>query len=53
MTREQKINMILDILGTADYDLAKSYKKDTAEDPELVDEYIQELIDLVDGHLDA
>ena len=38
MNKQQIKAMIIDILGTADYDLAKSFDPETAEEPEYAEE---------------
>jgi len=51
MTKQQIKEMIMDILGTADYDLAKSYDPETAEEHEYAEENMQKLITLTEKHL--
>lgn len=51
MTRIQIKEMIISLLGQVDYDLMKSYKPETAEDPEYAEECMEKLIDLVASHL--
>ena len=47
MERNIAINMILEVLACADYDLAKQYAKTSAEVPEEVDDNLQELLEVV------
>jgi hypothetical protein len=51
MTRKQIEKMILAILGRADYDLAKCYRVETAEDPETVSDNMSVLVEIVEEHL--
>jgi hypothetical protein len=51
MTKKQIKEMILAILNQADYDLAKSYQKETAEEPETVDENMGVLVDIAEEHI--
>lgn len=52
MTQDQLEEMILDIISAADYDLAKSYRKDSAEEPDLVDEMMSELCSIARAHME-
>ena len=47
MNRTQIKDLIFLILGQADYDLAKSYDPETAEEPDYAAENLEELIDVV------
>lgn len=51
MTRKQIRDMILALLGRADYDLMKSFLPETAEEPEYAAEELEELIDLAENHI--
>lgn len=51
MTRAEIKNLIMVILGVADYDLMKSYDPKTAEEPEYAKDCMEELIDAVEAHL--
>lgn len=52
MKREKAIDMIKDIISRADYDLGKQYSEATAEDPDSVEGYIQELLTIVEMYID-
>ena len=45
--------MIHDLLNAIDYDIAKSYKEETAEEPESVEESMDELRAIVRQHVSA
>jgi hypothetical protein len=51
MTPSQIKNMILDLFNEIDYDIAKQYVFETAEEPEYVEANLQRLLDIVDKHL--
>ena len=51
MTREQISEMILAILGRADYDLAKCYQEETADEPDTVEENMGVLVDIAEEHI--
>jgi len=51
MTRDQIKDMIMAILGQADYDLMKSYDPETAEEPEYAESEMEHLIDLAEKHV--
>jgi len=51
MNREKIKEMILDILGQADYDLMKSFLPETAEEPEYAEEQLEKLINIAQKHL--
>lgn len=51
MTRDQIKEMVLDLLGKADYDLAKSFMPETAEEPEYAEESLQKLVSLAEKHI--
>jgi len=51
MNKVQMQDMVLAILMHADYDLWKSYNEETSEDPECVEENMNELIEIVQKHL--
>lgn len=51
MTRNEIKNLIMVILGQADYDLMKAYDPETAEEPEYAESEMERLIDTVDEHL--
>lgn len=51
MTRDQIKDMVLAILGQADYDLMKGYMPETAEDPEYAAESLEGLIDTAEKYL--
>lgn len=52
MTDMEIGEMILDIVGEIDYDIYKnSYLKETAEEPDLVDDNIATLVKIVRRHL--
>jgi len=51
MTRKQIEKMILAVLNRADYDLAKCYQKETAEEPDTVDDNMGVLVEIVEEHL--
>lgn len=53
MNRHQIRELIMLILYQADYDLAKSYDPETAEEPEYATERMDELISLVHNDLEA
>lgn len=50
MNKQQIREMIMDILGQADYDLAKSYDPETAEEPEYAEKKMQKLVCLAEKH---
>ena len=52
MNKHQIRVMLMDILHCVDYDIAKSFDAETAEEPEYVDERMDELIEIVQKHLD-
>ena len=45
-------NLILDILAQVDYDIYKQYNKETAEMPEEVGEYWEDIINVASKHLE-
>ena len=45
--------MIHDLLNAIDYDIAKSYKEETAEEPESVEDSMNELRTVVRQHVSA
>jgi hypothetical protein len=47
MNRTQIKDLIFLILNQADYDLAKAYDPETAEEPEYASEQLEEMIDVV------
>ena len=51
MTRKEIKDLIMVILGQADYDLMKSYDPETAEEPEYAESEMEKLIDTVVDHL--
>jgi len=51
MNRNKIKQMIMDILGQADYDLMKSYDPETAEEPESAEENMEKLINIVEKYL--
>jgi len=51
MTRDEIKDMIMVILGQADYDLMKAYDPETAEEPEYAEGQMERLIDTVEEHL--
>lgn len=51
MNRNEIKELIMVILGQADYDLMKSYDPKTAEEPECAKEEMEKLIDTVEDHL--
>lgn len=52
MLDEEIKEMVLDIVGEIDYDIYKnSYLKETAEEPDLVDDNIAMLVRIVRKHL--
>lgn len=52
MTREQIDAMLHALLEWVDYDTAKNYRHDTSEEPDFVDEAMQELRDIVHLHME-
>jgi len=51
MTRNEIKDLIMVILGQADYDLMKAYDPETAEEPEYAESEMERLIDTVVEHL--
>lgn len=51
MTRNEIKDLIMVILGQADYDLMKAYDPETAEEPEYAESEMERLIDTVEEHL--
>lgn len=51
MTRDEIKELIMVILGQADYDLMKAYDPETAEEPEYAESEMEKLIDTVEDHL--
>jgi hypothetical protein len=51
MTRDEIKDLIMVILGQADYDLMKAYDPETAEEPEYAESEMERLIDTVETHL--
>lgn len=51
MKKDEIRAMLLDVLGEVDYDVAKSYDKDTAEEPDTVDERMNKLIAIAQRHM--
>ena len=51
MTDRHIIEMLLDVLGHVDYDIKKDYMKETAEEPEFVDEELAILVEVVRKHM--
>lgn len=51
MTRDEIKDLIMVILGQADYDLMKAYDPETAEEPDYAESEMERLIDTVDSHL--
>lgn len=51
MKREKIEKMILEIFGTADYDLMKSYDPETAEEPEYCESKMKRLVKIVEKYL--
>jgi len=52
MNYSTKKELVRAIVNEADYDLGKQLYVETAEEPELVDSFIQSLVDVVDIHLE-
>lgn len=51
MTRDEIKDLIMAILGQADYDLMKAFDPETAEEPEYAESEMERLIDTVEEHL--
>ena len=51
MKRKQIKAMVHDLLEEIDYDISKDYVKETAEEPEYVDENLEKLIVIVKKHI--
>lgn len=51
MTRDEIKELIMVILGQADYDLMKAFDPETAEEPEYAESEMERLIDTVENHL--
>lgn len=51
MTRNEIKDLIMVILGQADYDLMKAYDPETAEEPDYAESEMERLINTVEGHL--
>jgi len=51
MTRRQIETMLRDILGWVDYDIAKEYDAETAEEPEYAEERMQSLVAIAERHI--
>ena len=51
MTRNEIKDLIMVILGQADYDLMKAYDPETAEEPDYAESEMERLIDTVESHL--
>lgn len=52
MTKDEAIAMIKAIANQLDYDIYKQLNEETAEEPEYVEETLDELVDVVRNHLD-
>ena len=51
MTNQEARDLILMILGEADYDLVKSFDPELSEDPEEAEHTMRRLIDIVHHHV--
>ena len=51
MDKEKIKKMLMDVLETVDYDIAKDYDIETAEEPELVEANMDELVRIVERHM--
>lgn len=51
MTRNEIKDLIMVILGQADYDLMKAYDPETAEEPDYAESEMERLINTVEEHL--
>ena len=51
MTRKEIKELIMAILGQADYDLMKAFDPKTAEEPAYARSEMERMIDFVDNHL--
>lgn len=51
MTRDEIKELIMVILGQADYDLMKAHDPETAEEPDYAEEQMELLINTVEDHL--
>ena len=46
---DRKIQLVLEILGTADYDIVKDYEDiENAEDPQMIEDSLNEMLAFVD-----
>lgn len=45
-------DMIMEILQQVDYDIAKQYDVYTAEEPEFVEEYMNELVKIAEDYIE-
>lgn len=53
MDKSEAIKMVVEIVGEVDYDIFKqTYNHETAEEPELVDGYIDALVKIVREYID-
>ena len=53
MTRDQMEKMVWEMLEAIDYDIAKSYDPETAEDPEYAKAAFEDLVDIVEDYVDG
>ena len=51
MKRKELKNFILEILNQVDYDIAKSYDPETAEEPEYAKDQMESLLDFAESYL--
>lgn len=52
MDREVIQKMLTKVLEQVDHDIAKDYNVETAEEPEMAERNMEELIDIVEGVLE-
>lgn len=51
MTRRQVREMVLAIIGAADYDVVKSFDPELSEDPEYAEERLEKIVDIARSHI--
>lgn len=52
MNKNKIKEMLLELLNEIDYDIAKNYDEETAEEPELVEESMDRLVSIVNNFLE-